>query len=124
MVFATAVGADPSTDLDYLDLSRGPSVLPTFLGARVFREGQNLNLWEPWAFDPQATFTLGCDMSFHGRAPSANDDRGVVETEATAVWDKGSSALIVTDTAVTIDGRLVVLGDDDDVGPRPRRLRR
>ena len=54
VVFAAAVGADSSTDLDFLDLSRGPLVLPTFLGARVFRAGQALNLWEPWAFDPHA----------------------------------------------------------------------
>jgi acyl dehydratase len=107
VVYATAVGADPSTDLDHLDLSRGPSVLPTFLGARVFREGQALNLWDRWAFDPHATFTLACDMSFHRRAPSSNDGGGVGETVATAVWDKGSSALVITETGVTIDRQLV-----------------
>ena len=106
VVFAAAVGAEPSTDLDFLDLSHGPSVLPAFLGARAFRAGQDLNLWEPWAFDPHDTFTLGCDMSFHGRAPSTNDG-GVVDTEATAVWDKGSSALVVTETRVTLDGQLL-----------------
>jgi hypothetical protein len=90
VVYAAAVGADANEDLDYLDLSRGPAVLPTFLGARVFREGQKLNLWEPWDFDPHATFTLGCDMSFHHRAPPTNDGEGVVRTEAIAVWDKGS----------------------------------
>jgi acyl dehydratase len=107
VVFAAAVGADPTTDLDFLDLSRGPSVLPTFLGARVFRAGQQLNLWEPWAFDPRDTFTLGCDISFHGRAPSTNAGEGVVDTEASAVWDKGSSALVVTDTGVTFDSRVI-----------------
>jgi acyl dehydratase len=107
VVYAAAVGADSGTDLDYLDLSRGPAVPPTFLGARVFREGQKLNLWEPWDFDPHATFTLGCDMSFHHRAPSTNDAEGVVETVATEVWDKGSSVLLVTETGVTIDGQVI-----------------
>jgi len=107
VVYAAAVGADPTADLDYLDLSRGPWVLPTFVGARIFREGQAMNLWEPWAFDPHATFTLGCDMSFHRRVPSTNDDEGVVETRATAVWDKGSSAVVVTDTGVSIGGQLI-----------------
>ncbi|MET0738779.1 MAG: hypothetical protein ABW035_10925 [Acidimicrobiales bacterium] len=40
VLFAAAVGADPSTDLDYLDLSRGLLVLPTFLSARTCRSGQ------------------------------------------------------------------------------------
>ena len=40
MVFAVAVGADPGADLDYLDLSRGPVVLPTFLAARIGHSGR------------------------------------------------------------------------------------
>ena len=40
VVFAAAVGADPGADLDYLDLSRGPVVLPTFLAARIGHSGR------------------------------------------------------------------------------------
>ena len=105
VVYATAVGADPFTDLDYLDLFRGPAVLPTFLGARLFREGQKLNLWESWAFDSHATLTLACDLSFHHRA-SAGDGEGEAATEAIEVWDKVSSVLVVTESGVTIDGQL------------------
>ena len=83
-------------------------MLPTFLGARVFREGQAANLWEPWAFDPHATFTLACDLSFRRGAPSSNDDDGGgVETTATDVWDKGSSVLVITRTDVTIDSQVI-----------------
>ncbi len=106
VVYAAAVGADPVTDLDYLDLSRGPAVLPTFLGARLFREGQKLNLWESWAFDPHATLTLSCDMSFHHRDSAADGD-GESATEAIEVWDKVSSVLVVTESGVTIDGQVV-----------------
>jgi acyl dehydratase len=105
VVYAIAVGADPATDLDYLDLSRGPEVLPTFVGARLFREGQKLNMWEPWDFDPHATLTLSCDLSFHHRL-SADDGEGDVETTAIEVWDKASSVLVVTESGVTIDGQL------------------
>jgi hypothetical protein len=107
VVYAAAVGADSSTDLDYLDLSRGPTVLPAFLGARLFRSGQALNLWEDWAWDPHDTFTLGCDMSVHDRVPAAVDGEGVQITDATAVWDKGSSAVVVTDSVLTIGDQSV-----------------
>jgi hypothetical protein len=106
VVFAVAVGADPVADLDYLDLSRGPSVLPTFVGSRVFRAGQDTNLYEAWAFDPRDTFTLSCDMSFQRRAPSINDS-GVARNEVIAVWDKGSAVLTVTETGVTVGGQLI-----------------
>jgi hypothetical protein len=106
VVFAVAVGANPVADLDYLDLSRGPSVLPTFVGGRVFRAGQEMNLYEAWAFDPRDTFTLSCDMSFHRRAPSTNDS-GVAHNEVIAVWDKGSAVLTVTETGVTVGGQLI-----------------
>jgi hypothetical protein len=107
VVYAAAVGAAQEADLAFLDLSRGPSVLPTFLGAQVFRSGQALNLWESWAWDPHDTFTLGCDLSFHRPAPSANDGQGEVVTGATEVWDKGSSVVVVTESTLTVDSELL-----------------
>ena len=79
---------------------------PSSVPASSVRDRQN-EPREPWAFDSHATFTLGCDMSFHRRVPSTNNDEGVVETRATAVWDKGSSAVVVTDTGVSIGGQLI-----------------
>ena len=106
VVFAVAVGADPAADLDYLDLSRGPLVLPTFIGGRMFRAGQASTLYEPSALDPGATFTLSCDMSFHRLAPSATDS-GVARNEIIAVWDKRSAGLFATETSVAIEDQLV-----------------
>ena len=110
VVYAAAVGADPNGDLGYLDLSRGPQVLPTFVGARIFREGQKGNFWTPWDFDPHATFTLSCDLTFHRLLPSDNDADAVVETVVTGVWDKGSAVLVVTGLGVTVAGQRVCSG--------------
>jgi acyl dehydratase len=111
VVYAAAVGADPDADVVYLDLSRGPEVLPTFLGARLLREGQKNDFWGPWDLDPHATFTLSCDLAFHHRAPSTHEGDAGVETVVTKVWDKGSSVVVVTEFEVTVAGQRVCSGD-------------
>ncbi len=108
VLFAAAVGADPSTDLDYLDLSRGPVVLPTFLGARVSRSGQEdvaFQMGEVYG-DRENTFLLGCDISILSETPSAAQTDYV--NEYLEVWDKGSSALLVNEVSIEVDGKPVV----------------
>ena len=72
MLFAAAIGADPDADLDYLDLSRGPLVMPTFLSARSARASQDIDGHPFSSFDPASLFLLGCDISTYciGQASS------------------------------------------------------
>jgi hypothetical protein len=95
VVYAAAVGADLRTDRDYLDLSRGPRVLPAFLGARMFRAGQAADHVAPWAFELTDMVTLGCEISFTGDFPADADT--LVEGTYVEIWDKGSSAIAVSE---------------------------
>ena len=107
VVFAAAVGADPGTDLDYLDLSRGPLVLPTFLAARLSRSGQeHPDETDVWNAAQEDSFLLGCDISILGDTPPAGQTEFVSET--IEVWDKGSSAVLVGETRIEIDGTQLI----------------
>lgn len=102
MVFAASIGADPGTDLDYLDLSRGPRVMPTFATARTSRMWNEEDWSAPWALDSHDTFLLGCDISIYGHVPATaatDSDNEVIE-----LWDKGSSAVFVAETRLSVDG--------------------
>ena len=106
VLFAAAVGADPSTDLDYLDLSRGLIVLPTFLSARTCRSGQE----HPGPIDlliddAATTLLLGCEISMPGDTPPTGQTQYV--GEYVEVWDKGSAALVVFEVSIEIDGQPV-----------------
>jgi acyl dehydratase len=106
VVYAAAVGADPRADLDYLDLLRGPKVVPSFLGARASRSGQaTQENFAAWEFEPQGIFTLSCDMSFVAELPAGADAE--CDLEYVELWDKGSSAIAVGQSSIGVHGHAV-----------------
>ena len=106
VLYAAAVGADLRADLDYLDLSRGLKVLPTILGARVSRSGQDSEEnFDAWEFEPHDMLTLSCDMTFVAELPAAAVAECAVEY--VELWDKGSSAIAVGENNMVVDGHAV-----------------
>ncbi len=105
VLFAAAIGADPGHDLDYLDLSRGPRVMPTFASVRMSRMWSDTDWAAPWAVDPHDTFLLGCDLSIHTHVPATAATESV--NEVIELWDKGSSAVFVAETRLAVDGEHV-----------------
>jgi hypothetical protein len=105
VLFAASIGAEPGTDLDYLDLSRGPRVMPTFAAVRMSRMWNDTDWAAPWAFDPHDTFLLGCDISILRHVPATAATESV--NEVIELWDKGSSAVFHAETRVSVDGEHV-----------------
>ena len=105
LLYALGVGARPPAELDLLDESHGPAVLPTFA---------LLANW--WAVkDLRSALDLGSFPIVHG-GQSLSVSRPVqprgevaVTGEVTAVWDKGKHAAIeVTTRGTDAEGELFV----------------
>jgi acyl dehydratase len=105
LLYALGVGARPPAELDLLDESHGPAVLPTFA---------LLANW--WAVkDLRSLLDLGSYPIVHGgqsltvTRPVRPSGEIAVSGEVTAVWDKGKHASIeVTTRGVDDDGEVFV----------------
>ena len=107
VVFAAATGAAPATDLDYLDLSRGPSVMPLFPGIRLARAGQHHPRWlSSFGWDEHDTFILSSEFTIHDVAPPAAKVRW--HAEIVDVWDKDSSAILVGECSAGLAGETLL----------------
>jgi len=106
IVFALATGADPVTDLDYLDTARGPHVLPTLPFVRASRGGQAALGMDDIGAELDEAFFLAFEASILGHVPPRAEATNVVEY--VEVWDKGSSAIVVAENRVEIDGEVLL----------------
>jgi len=106
VLFALATGADPLTDLDYLDIGRGPHVLPTFPFIRAARGGQDSLGLDDVGAELDEAFFLSFEASIAGHVPPSAHATNVVEY--VEVCDKGSSAIVVAENRVEIDGQALI----------------
>ena len=103
MLYALGVGARPYEDLDFLFEGKGPKVLPTFAviggmaGMSVMSQLEGINF--VMVLHGSEAITL------HRELPA--DAEVSLQGELTALWDKGSAAVIeITTTATDGDGPL------------------
>lgn len=103
IVYALGVGARPPAELDLLDETRGPAVLPTLALVANWWAMADLRA----VVDTGGAPMVHASQSIELERPMASEGEVRVEAAVAAVWDKGRSTIVeVTGTGSDADGVL------------------